>query len=61
MLVRSLSVKSRKGYVFDTFASRAGLVHDVTEYWEQNGSNQRRFIANRTRNRTKKMLCDFNI
>ena len=37
MMVRSLSVKSRKGYVFDTFASRAGLVHDVTEYWEQNG------------------------
>ena len=62
MLVRSFQMKSRKGLVrdvFDTFATRSGLVYDVTDTdcWTQNGSThdrvaataKRRFLTNRIR------------
>ena len=50
MLVRSLPTKSRKRLVrdvFDTFATHARLVYDVTDtdYWAQNGSTHGRVLA----------------
>ena len=61
MFTHSPPMKSRKGLArdaFDTFATHAGLVYDVTDTdsWTQNGSTHGRVFA--TSKRPLKISCE---